>query len=101
LGAALGLSFSMSNIGSYVSKLGNSGNTPAINLPQNVNTNTTSKLLEISIIPNTKRVSFSDSVQLSTYPDIPKLVQNAMDDKLLSTSITSSKSPSTTFSLFS
>ncbi|KAL9314349.1 hypothetical protein ACSQ67_019801 [Phaseolus vulgaris] len=75
------LSFSMSNIGSYVSKPGNSGNTPVINLPQNVNTNTTSKLLESPIIPKKKRVSFSDSVKLSTHPHIPELVENAIDDK--------------------
>ena len=72
------------NLGSspgLISKPGNSGNTPVINLPQNVNTNTTCKLLESPIIPKKKRVSFSDSVQLSSRADIQELVENAIDDR--------------------
>ncbi|CAJ1975381.1 unnamed protein product [Sphenostylis stenocarpa] len=71
------LSFSMSYDGSYVSKSVNSGNTPVIKLPQNVNTDTN----ENPIIPKKKRVSFSDSVKLSTYQDIPEVVENAIDDR--------------------
>ncbi|XP_017421235.1 protein CHUP1, chloroplastic isoform X1 [Vigna angularis] len=70
------LSFSMSNIGSYVSKAVNSGNTPVMNLLQNVNSNTTSKLLA-----KKNRVSFSDSVKLSTHSDIAELVESAEDEK--------------------
>ncbi|WVZ20379.1 hypothetical protein V8G54_007701, partial [Vigna mungo] len=85
LGSSLGLirrlSFSMSNIGSYVSKAVNSGNTPVMNLLQNVNSNTTSKLLENPIIAKKNRVSFSDSVKLSTHSDIAELVESAEDEK--------------------
>ncbi|XP_022634594.1 protein CHUP1, chloroplastic isoform X2 [Vigna radiata var. radiata] len=75
------LSFSMSNIGSYVSKAVNSGNTPVMTLLQNVNSNTTSKLLENPIIAKKNRVSFSDSVKLSTNSDIAELVESAEDEK--------------------
>ncbi|RDX81419.1 Protein CHUP1, chloroplastic, partial [Mucuna pruriens] len=49
------------------------------------NANSTSKTIESPIMPKIKRVSFSDSVKLSTHQDMPvsepEVVENAVDNK--------------------
>ncbi|KAK7304200.1 hypothetical protein RJT34_15319 [Clitoria ternatea] len=63
------------------SKSRNSGdtNSPVINLSKNMNCS--SKSSEEQIMPKIKRVSFSDSVRLSTYQDMPEAIESAMNDK--------------------
>ncbi|KAK7411259.1 hypothetical protein VNO78_02692 [Psophocarpus tetragonolobus] len=71
--------FSMPMVASDVSESCGDANSSIINLSPNVNS--TSKSLESTTTPQKKRVSFSDSVKLSTYKDIPEILNNAKDDQ--------------------
>ncbi|XP_061353827.1 protein CHUP1, chloroplastic-like isoform X2 [Gastrolobium bilobum] len=73
--------FSMSMVASELSKPRNSDDSSVTNLSQKFKMQSCSKSIEKPIIRRMKRVSFSDSVKLSTYEDMPEAVEDVIDDK--------------------